>query len=94
MKKKALTKFAKDTFDKSARRYSKTEASHVTLTIKNLPFNVGDIRDIGLIPMLGRSSGEGNGNPLLCSCLENPMDRGAWKAVVHRVSEKSWMQLK
>ena len=48
--------------------------------------NVGDV---GLIPGLGRSPGEGNGNPLQCSCLENSMDRGAWQATVHGV-EKSW----
>ena len=40
--------------------------------------------DVGLIPGLGRSPGEGNGNPLQDSCLENPMDRGAWQAAVHR----------
>ena len=45
--------------------------------------------DLGSIPGLGRSPGEGNGNPLQYSCLENPMDRGAWRATVHRV-EKSW----
>ena len=49
--------------------------------------------DLGLIPGLGRSPGEGNGNPLQCSCLENPMDRGAWRATVHRVA-KSWTWLK
>ena len=43
--------------------------------------------DTGLIPGPGRSSGEGNGNPLQYSCLENPMDRGAWRAKVHRVTE-------
>ena len=48
--------------------------------------------DPGLIPGLGRSPGEGNGNPLQCSCLENPMDRGAWQATVHGVT-KSWTQL-
>ena len=48
--------------------------------------------DPGLIPGLGRSSGEGNGNPLQYSCLENPMDRGAWRAIVHGVM-KSWTQL-
>ena len=42
--------------------------------------------DQGLIPGSGKSSGEGNGNPLQYSCLENPMDRGAWKAIVHRVA--------
>ena len=45
--------------------------------------------DPGLIPGSGRSSGKGNGNPLQYSCLENPMDRGAWWAIVHGVS-KSW----
>ena len=43
-------------------------------------------RDAGLIPALGRS-GEGNGNPFQCSCLGNPMDRGAWRAIVHGVAE-------
>ena len=43
--------------------------------------------DVGLIPGPGRSPGEGNGNPLQCSCLENPMDRGAWQATVHGVSK-------
>ena len=43
--------------------------------------------DLGLIPGLGRSSGEGNGNPLQCSCGENPTDRGAWRATVHRVKK-------
>ena len=48
---------------------------------------------LGLIPRLGRSPGEGHGNPLQYSCLENPKDRGAWQTVVHRVA-KSWTQLK
>ena len=43
--------------------------------------------DLGSIPGLGRSPGEGNGNPLQYSCLENPMDRGAWWAIVHRVTK-------
>ena len=43
--------------------------------------------DPGLVPGSGRSPGEGNGNPLQCSCLENPMDRGAWRATVHGVSK-------
>ena len=47
--------------------------------------------DPGLIPGLGRSSGEGNDNPLQYSCLGNPMDRGAWGAVVHEVAKKSDM---
>ena len=53
---------------------------------KNLPASAGDS---GLIPGLGRSSGEGNGNPLRCSCLENPTDRGAWRATVHGVTKES-----
>ena len=55
---------------------------------ENLLANAGDIRDAGSIPGSGRSPGEENGNPLQCSCLENPMDRGAWWAAVygtHRV---------
>ena len=56
---------------------------------KDLPANAGDVRDAGLIPGSGRSTGGGHGNPLEYSCLENPMDRGAWWAPVHRVT-KSW----
>ena len=52
--------------------------------IKNLPANAGDV---GLIPGLGRSAGEGNGHLLQHSCLENPMDRGAWWAIVHGVAK-------
>ena len=44
-------------------------------------------RDVGLIPELGTSLGEGNGNPFQYSCLENPMDRGAWRATFHRVTK-------
>ena len=61
------------------------EASQVVLVVKNPPANPGDVRDIGLIPESGRSPGGGHGNPLQYSCLENPMDRGAWQAIVHRV---------
>ena len=53
--------------------------------VKNLPAKAGDTGDVGLIPGLGRSSGEGNYNPLQYSCLRNPMDRGAWQATVHGV---------
>ena len=63
------------------------------LEVKNLLANAGDIRDTGLIPELGRSPGGGHGNPLQYSCLENPMDRGDWQAMIHRVT-KSWTQLK
>ena len=61
--------------------------SHVALVVKNLPANVGELRDGSLIPGLGRSPGEGNGNPLHYSCLENPMDRGAWWVTIHRVAK-------
>ena len=53
----------------------------------------GDIRDMGLIPGSGGSPAGGPGNPLQYSCLENPMDRGAWWATVHAVT-KSWTRLK
>ena len=55
--------------------------------VKNLPANAGDIRDAGSIPGSGRSPGGGHSNPLQYSCLENSMDRGAWQAMVHRVTE-------
>ena len=55
--------------------------------VKSLPANAGDLRDERLIPGLGRSPGEGNGNPLQYSCQENPMDRGAWWATVHVVAK-------
>ena len=61
--------------------------------VKNLPASAGDIRDMGSIPGLGRSPGEGNGNPLQYSYLENPMDRGSWQATIHGVT-KSWTRLK
>ena len=61
------------------------EASQVALVVKNLPAKAGDMRDVSLIPGSGRSPGGGHGNPLQYSCLENPMDRGVWKAIVHRV---------
>ena len=67
-------------------------ASQVAPVVKNLPDNTGDARDTGLIPGSGRSPGEGNGNPLQYSCLENSMDRGAWRATVQRVT-KSWTRL-
>ena len=55
--------------------------------VNNLPANEGDVRDVGSIPGSGRSPGGGDGNPLQPSCLENPMDRGAWRATVHGVAE-------
>ena len=68
-------------------------ASQVVLVVKNLSANAGDIRDAAWIPELGRSPGGGHGNPLQCSWLENPKDRGAWLATVHR-GAKSQKQLK
>ena len=65
----------------------------MTLVIKNPPANAEDIRDMSLIPRLGRSPGGGNGSPLWYSCLENPIYRGAWRAIVQRVT-KSWICLK
>ena len=53
--------------------------------IKNPPANAGDKRDMGSVSGSGRSPGGGHGDPLQYSCLETPMDRGAWQAAVHRV---------
>ena len=60
--------------------------------VKNPPANAGDVKDVSLIPGLGRLPGGGHGNPLQYSCLENPIDRGAWRATVYEVT-KSWTQL-
>ena len=62
-------------------------ASQVVLVVKNLPANAGDPRDVGSIPGWGRFPGGGHGNPLQLSCLENPMDRGTWRATVHVQSQ-------
>ena len=70
--------------------YYYMRASQVAPMAKNPPTSAGDERDSGLIPglgRLGRSSGEGYGNPLQYSSLENPMDRAAWRAIVHRVTK-------
>ena len=61
--------------------------SQVALVVKNTPANAGDLRDSGSIPGLGRSPGAGHGNSLQYSCLENPMDRGAWWATIHWVTK-------
>ena len=61
--------------------------------VKNLSANAGDVSDTGLIPGSRRSPGGGHGNPFWYSCLENPMDRGAWRATVHGVAQ-SWTRLK
>ena len=61
----------------------------MVLVLKNLPANAGDTRDTGSVSRSGRSPGGGNGNPLLYSCLDNPMDRGAWWDTVPGVA-KGW----
>ena len=63
--------------------------TRVTLAVKNLPVCAGDAGDTGSISGLGRSPGGGNGNPLQYSCLENSVDKGAWRATVHGIA-KSW----
>ena len=62
------------------RELAKVTEYQVALVVKNPPANVGDIRDVGLIPGLGRSPGGGHSNPLQYSCLQNPMDQEAWWA--------------
>ena len=61
--------------------------SQLALVVKNPLANSGDIKDMGLIPGSGRSPGRGHGNPLQDSCLENPMNRGARQALVHRIAK-------
>ena len=63
--------------------------SRVAELVKNLPSNVGDAGDVGLIPGLGRFPGVGNGNPLQYSCLENSMDREVWWAIVQFLGSQS-----
>ena len=63
------------------------QASQMALMVKNLPATAGDVRNTGSIPGSGRSLREGKGNILQYSRLENPMDRGAWQATVHRVAK-------
>ena len=68
-------------------------ASRVVLVVKNQHANAGDVGDMGSIPGSGRSRGEGPGNPFQYSCLENPMDSGAWRAAVHSVAERqTWLK--
>ena len=59
----------------------------MALVVKNLPANAGDTRDAGSIPGSGRSPGGEHGNPLQCSCLGNPRDKGTWWAAVHGVAK-------
>ena len=61
--------------------------------VKNPPANAGNAGDVGSIPGRGRSSGGGHGNPLQYSFLENPMDRGTWQSIVHRVAKsRTWLE--
>ena len=70
-------------------RYFVYRASQVTLMVQNLPADAGDVGDTDSIPRSGRCLGGRHGNLLQYSCLENPMDRGAWWAMAYRVA-KSW----
>ena len=63
------------------------ESRGFTVSGKEPACDAGAARGVGVIPALGRSPAGGHGNPLQCSCLENPMDRGAWRAIVHAVAE-------
>ena len=65
----------------------------VVIVVKKLPITAGDVRDVDSIPESERSPGRWHGNPLQYSCLENPKDRGTWRATVHRI-EKSQTRLK
>ena len=56
--------------------------------VKNLPANAENIKDVGPFIGSGKSHEGGHGNPLQCSCLENPLDRGGWRVIVHRVPER------
>ena len=73
--------------------YLTTSNVMVVLVVKNPPANSGDVGDVGSIPGLGRSPGGGHSNPLQHSYLENPMDKGAWQATVHRVGKsQTWLK--
>ena len=65
----------------------------MVLVVKKPAANAGDVRNACLVLGLGRSPGRGHGNPLQYSCLENPMDRGAWQATVHRVAESDMTEV-
>ena len=74
-------------------RRVKKVPSLLVLVVKNPLANAGDVRDVGSTPGSGRSPGGGHGNPLQYSCLENPMNGGAWWSTVHGAA-KSWIPLK
>ena len=64
-----------------------SSVSQALLVVKNPPASAGDRREVGSIPGSGRSPGGGNGHPLQYSCLENPIDRGAWRATAYGVTK-------
>ena len=68
-------------------KVSLLRASQVVIVVKNLPANEGDVREVGLIPRMGRSPAGGHSNPLQYSCLENPTKGGTWQATVYRVTQ-------
>ena len=68
-------------------------ASQVAWVVKNLPAHAGVMRDAGSVPESWRSPGGRNGNPLQCSCRGNPMDRGAWQAMVHEPTWLKWLRM-
>ena len=80
-------------FHSSLRHFPQDVPASQVIVVKNLPTNVGDVRDVSSIPGLGRSSEGGHGNPLQYTCLENPMNRRAWRVTLHRVW-KSRIRLK
>ena len=91
----SLEKFAeaRRPADRALAQYWKDDGFSGALVVQNLPASVGDLRGPGWIPGLGRSPGEGHGNPLQYSCLENPMDRGAWQATAQRVAKSgTWLK--
>ena len=89
---KKISQITKPVFFCISSSYVTCRASQVVLVVKNPPANARDIRDMGSIPGLRRSPGGGHGNLLRYSCLENPVDRGAWWATVHE-GPKSQTQL-
>ena len=86
---KWITTYSKPTSLEELELSKDDKASQVVLVVKNPPANAGDKKDEDSIPGSGRSPRGGNGNPFQHSYLENPMDRGAWWATVHRIP-KSW----
>ena len=70
-----------------------TKQQQGALVVKNQPANAEDIRNLDSTPELGRSPGGEHGSPLQHSCLENPSDRGAWQAIVHRIAESDMTEV-